>query len=329
MYEALLCRSFYIHVHLLLTYVTPEQSIAPKHSVSRTVALLTVCFTHQFVNCVLLSASPFWVIYISESATRNYFSESDSLTHTPSDAVTEARNCIKTHTMCNKCILGKEIQLTARVLCVSFMDITVSTRPAACTALVLLHLLLPILLLLLLSARPRWKVARDARGPVADRALTFLLALLPTSSRLAPGYPVTGAICKPPSSYCCFSVCGWQDHSDNQKQSCQSQVRGIKTGLAAQLSDPKDSGSELASDACLLLALCIVFQEFATLRKLSLQLLLILTEENSSSFVLQDCADLYTILRSGTKLEVFPHRVPSHCTSTFQQHVMIFFVLLT
>ena len=90
-----------------------------------------------------------------------------------------------------------------------------------------------------------------------------------------------------------FQVCGWQAHSDNQKQSCQSLVHDIKTGHAAQISDPKDSGGEITSDACLLLATCIAFQEFAALRKLSLKLLLILTEENSSSFVLQDCADLY------------------------------------
>jgi len=70
------------------------------------------------------------------------------------------------------------------------------------------------------------------------------------------------------------------------RSSCQSRVRGIKTGQATQLSDPKGSGSELASDAYLPSAPCIAFQEFATLRKLSLQLLLMLAEENSSSLVL-------------------------------------------
>jgi len=60
------------------------------------------------------------------------------------------------------------------------------------------------------------------------------------------------------------------------RSSCQSRARGVKTGQAAQFSDLNVSGSELASYAYLPSAPCIAFQEFATLRELSLQVLLIL-----------------------------------------------------
>ena len=77
---------------------------------------------------------------------------------------------------------------------------------------------------------------------------------------------------------------------DQESQKLSGQSRGINTRQTVHLSDPEGAGSELAGDACLPLDPCIALRVLATFCKL-----LILAEENSSTFVPQDFAILYLI----------------------------------
>jgi len=89
-----------------------------------------------------------------------------------------------------------------------------------------------------------------------------------------------------------------------ESQNRSSELHGINTGHAAQLSDPEGAADGLASDASLSSTFCIALRVSATLCKLAV---LILAENNSSTFVLEYFAVLYPISGSGTKSQS-PHQ---------------------
>jgi len=93
-----------------------------------------------------------------------------------------------------------------------------------------------------------------------------------------------------------------------ESQNRSGESHGINTGQAAQLSDPEDAGDSLASDASLPSAPCIALRVLATLCKPAV---LIVAENNSSTFALGYFAVLYPMSRSGTESQSPPKRVHS------------------